>query len=278
LTDAVAKQEVPASPRGSRDWWIWAATGVALSPVLSDLAIHWGHHPWSRYSIVFAVCYALALRAESPGPPLRWQGFALLIAGLVGQMLALLASVVFVARPLAAISIIGVSFIRGKTSLRVALLALAIIPVPSALVRNMGGIQLEAGIYRIALAMLSPFEINLGIQGQWVLGDGIRIRIDAIDGLAVLFIHMFFLAYYLALRRGLDGFGTARLIAIWMLLAVPIQVVVDTIYLAIVANAVPLGIADFLYASRWVVPTLSAVWIEARRRRRSRISAVLRRG
>ena len=189
MADPALKEGGSISPRGSPEMWLWAAMLVAISPAISDLAIHWAQHPWSRYSMVFVGCYVLALRAEAPGPPLRWRGFALLATGLVGQMLGLLASIAFVARPFAAISIIGVSFLRGRTSLRVALLALAIVPVPSAVVRGLGGIELEDLIYRVAIAMLSPLEMGLGIEGRWVLGDGFRIRVDAIDGLAVLADH-----------------------------------------------------------------------------------------
>ncbi len=116
---------------------LWLALLGALSPSLVALAKYHLVSPWAHYSLLFPfLLLALALeeQAARPQPGL---GYLLTLSGLCLTLLPSLAGseLIRFARPGIPIAVIGLALILGRPSFPVSLLALWMIPLPSALLK-----------------------------------------------------------------------------------------------------------------------------------------------
>lgn len=117
---------------------LWLALLGAMSPTLIALAKHQLASPWAHYCLLFPLLLlALALKEENCHQRLEL-GYALIFSGLVLTLLPSLAGAELIrfARLGVPIAIIGLALLLGRPSLPVSLLALWMIPLPSALLKS----------------------------------------------------------------------------------------------------------------------------------------------
>lgn len=235
MNDAVARHESTSSrtPSHAREILLWSAIAVALSPVLRDLGAHVIAHPWAGYCAVFPVLLVLAAghwrRRDRP----RGDGYLLLAAGLVIELVGIGGGIDRLARPALPLGVIGLARLLGRPPLAVALLALGMVPVPTFVLRPVAGMvgPALAGLTAIAcgslgLSLRAQGATLTSVSGAIELGDG-----DTGVPLAVLLAG---LGWYAGLRRASvdlpphgsqsllrQSAGTALRWAPW---AVPIQI------------------------------------------------------
>jgi hypothetical protein len=247
------------------EWGLWFCLLVGLSFVLRDLVGHWTTAPWSRYSISFLVLLFLAARADSPGPPRKRAGLLLLVVGLVGQTFALSFWIVALGRPFAALAVLGMLLYFGTMSLRAALLVLWVVPLPMMVIEAFGGEAAARGIYVAGAALLEPFGMAFEFGRRVVSSGANELPVAEHQGGLVLAAQMSGLAWYSALRRGLTWGWTARLIAGYALLALPIQFAAVVVTLALLSWGSPRWMIQFIDTATWLLPFLVVVQREAKR-------------
>lgn len=136
------------------DFWLWLGLALAFSPAILDLAAHWRDEAWARSSVLALYFVARGSEGRPADPPRRLQGFAFLAAGLLVQMGALAAGPESLARVGLALGLLGLALLLGRPPLRLALLFLALVPVPFALQRALDPL-LRAPLETAAAAVAS---------------------------------------------------------------------------------------------------------------------------
>jgi hypothetical protein len=241
---------------------------LAFSPVLQNLAEHWLTGIWPRYSLSLLPLLLWCVRCDRGGRPLRWQGLALVCAGLAVELLAARAAVLPVARPALAVAVIGVILMRGLASVRTALLALFVLPMPRLFV-ELGGLTAATHLFETGGALLSGVGLNLVVEEGLAVSGGKQLPIDAAHGGLLLLAQMMGLAWYRALRRGLDWRGTASSLALFAVQAVPIQFTAILLALLALGAGAPVLAGAVLNYGSWLVPLLVTVYLtECPNRRR----------
>jgi hypothetical protein len=109
---------------------LWAGAALAFSPALLELARHWASDVWALTSL--GALYLLArgawgspIAAARPGA-----GLALLAGGLALEGAGIALGPASLARPGFALGALGMALFLGRPSLRLALLFVAVVPVP----------------------------------------------------------------------------------------------------------------------------------------------------
>jgi len=147
---------------------LWALLAVAFSPVLIDLARHLAEEPWALYPLAFAVLLAReAVRAEpaSTRPRLAW---ALLVGGLVLELVMVRADWPRMARPGFVAAAFGLTLLLGRPPPWRATLLLWWIPIPHALL----ALAHPYGAFALATPAVQAADL-LGPSGTLeVLRDG----------------------------------------------------------------------------------------------------------
>ena len=173
---------------------------VALSPVLQDLGAHVIEHPWAGYSAVFAVLLVLAARHQPQRQPPKVDGYLLLAAGLLVELVGIGGGIDRLARPALPLGVLGLARLLGRPPLAVALLAMGMVPVPTFVLRPVAGMvgPTLAGLTAIAcrsfgLSLHAQGATLMSVSGALELGDG-----DTGVPLAVLLAG---LGWYAGIRR-----------------------------------------------------------------------------
>jgi len=124
----------PESPWETRELLLWGALGVAFSAPWADLVRHWIDEPWARPAVLFlALFVAAAARDRGRQIPRRGGGGLLVATGLGLSLIAFGGSLDRLGRLGIPLGIIGMARALGRPSLATSLLALWVIPPPSAL-------------------------------------------------------------------------------------------------------------------------------------------------
>lgn len=135
MNGSLLRGESAAAPSTREAAWLWAGLALAFSPAFAELVSHWREEPWARYSAVALWLLprsASALRERVPG---RRDGLLLVLAGLALEVFAALAGPAKLGRPGLVLGVLGMARALGHPPLRVAALAVLLVPVPAALVR-----------------------------------------------------------------------------------------------------------------------------------------------
>lgn len=113
---------------------LWIALIAAISPSLIDLGHHFLASPWTWYCLFFPGLFFAVARNEPQGQRRHLWGLALLLGGLALTLLPSLGGgeLIRYGRPGIPLSVIGLALFAGRPSLQVSLMALWIIPIPSA--------------------------------------------------------------------------------------------------------------------------------------------------
>lgn len=158
---------------------LWAGLLIAFSPVLLDLWGLWRDQPWSRVSLVFPALIFVAARHDTTPPgPASW-GWALVLVGILLELLAVGGGIVRIGRLGLGAAAIGLCLARGWTSVRVALLFAWAIPMPASLLNLVSplGEWLQAALAETAIAFSGlPIERSgavFRIEGREL---GLRVR------------------------------------------------------------------------------------------------------
>jgi hypothetical protein len=257
-----------AKPK-TRQWFeegaLWLALLLAFSPTLLGLADHWEARSWPRYSLAFLPLLIWSVRHDSAKRPLFREGLALIAVAVVGQFLASLAAVTFVARPLAAMAVIGLLLLRGLASPGTAMLALWIVPVPYMVIRDLGCDASAAALCSAAATLLSALGAPIAAVGNSLsVGEG-RLSVASPWGGLVLLVHMTGLAWYLSRRRGLGYLATAGSLLAAAALALPIQWIAITLAGALLCAGSARTAGLVLDPGSWLAPLLAAVCLGERR-------------
>ncbi len=241
---------------------LWLALLVALSPTLHDLMGHWLLHSWSRYSLGFVPLLILAIRADSPGRPLRGPALALIAVCLVGQILASLASVIYVARPLAGAAVAGLLLYLGRGRPRSALLALCLIPVPSMLMnRWLGGAELARSAAEAAASLVSTLGVSVQAVGPILTAGDLQLRVEPQWGGVLLALQGLGLAWYYSVARNLSVRATATALVAAAILAFPVQLAVLVLSALALGAGQPTLAAALIDPGSWLAPLCAALYL-----------------
>lgn len=247
-------------PANSWQWEsvaLWLALFFATSHVLADLAEHWIADPWSRYSLPFALLLVLEIWRSGPAAPNRWIGVSLIALAMLGVLGAVLASVTFAARPCLAMALIGALLYRGTTAWRTALLALWIIPVPSALMRALAGVPTGIDLFEIAAFATSPLGVEIEVQGRVIHSAATRLVVAPHHGGLVALVHLAGLVWYTAASRAASWPTTFKWLVGAALLALPVQILANMLTLVLLQFGVSADVGTQLGdLARWLVPTV----------------------
>ncbi len=247
------------SPQARGDLILGLALLAAFSPGLVDLADHWLEHAWPRYGLGFAVLAAWCVARSPRALPRPRLGIALIAVSLVIQLVAALAATLPISRPAIAGALIGFLLMRGIAPVRTVLLVLFIVPIPFSVAAVLGGRAVADFLLESSATLVSAlgFPVFLGVLGV-TSGNTVLVTSPVHAGLPLLQV-MLGLAWYAALRRGLDAAATAREIVRFVALGA----VVQGVAMVLACLAVSLGslaVAEtILETLTWLVPAAVVV-------------------
>jgi len=222
---------------------LWAATTVAFSPVLVDLARHALEQPWALYPVAFWLLFIQETRRAEGAAPRVITGMVLIAVGLILELLMLRAGWPRMARPGWLAAAFAVCLLVGRPSLRTATLILWWIPLPHA-VAALASPALETWIATPAawLLELSGMTARLEQDGRAVflqLADA-TLPIRGPDAGIPLAALLFGFGWHDALRRGSTICLGLRRALLGGLLALPLQ----TAFIGLAAFLAAFGAPD----------------------------------
>lgn len=204
---------------------LWLALGICFSPVLTDLARHLAAEPWARYVLLFPLLLARCARRERWDASSARMGAALLVIGLVVELLAVGGGVVRLGRLGLPLVVIGLSRAFGLFSLRTALLALWWVPLPHALV-SLCSPALETAWLHLVAWPLDLIGAEIRVEAALARAGGAVLALSGPDGGLPLAALLSGIGWYTAARLGDGLWRCLRRSASWALLAFPLQVAV----------------------------------------------------
>lgn len=211
---------------------LWLGLGVALSPSLMELARHWLAEPWSRYAALFVPLWIACARADTGPARPRPAGHLLLALGVAWAAIAVGGGMGRFGRPGIALAVVGLAAVLGRPSLARALLAAFAIPVPSAILDRVPGVE------RISAALVAGGADALGLALAWrpalegvelVAGGGQVLALGPENGGLPLAALLAGLGWYAAAREGASPRQAARAAvrrAAWAIGLQPLAIVV----------------------------------------------------
>lgn len=243
---------------------LWLALLLAFSPTLLGLVEHWLARSWPRYSLAFLPLLIWSIRCDSAKRPLFREGLALIIVSVVGQLLASLAAVTFVARPLAAVAVIGLLLLRGLATPGTALLTLWIVPVPYMAIRALAG-DAPAAFCSAAATALGVLGAPVDVVDNTMRVGEARLSVTSPWGGLLIFAHMTGLAWYFSRRRTLGHLATAGALLAAAALALPVQLIAITLAGAFLYAGSASTARFVLDPGSWLLPLLAIVYLGERR-------------
>ena len=254
------------SSAGIRAAALWLALGVAVFPLLLDLVAYWQDNAWSRYSLVFVALLILAVRAAPPASSRPAVGAILIGLAACGSVLAAASGTTF-ARPGVALAIVGLLLLLGQSGVRTALLACWIVPVPWSVSRWLDdGWRISGRLHEGAARVVEPFGVQVDLSAGHTarVGDAEILISHDLAGLPLV-AFLTGIAWYLADRDDLSLGRTASLLGAATIAAVPLQLLLIVVVLALAARGLaPATAAAFLQTAVWV-SGVSLLFVSTRR-------------
>jgi hypothetical protein len=206
---------------------LWIGLGIALSPSLAELGSHWLAEPWTRYSALFVPLWILAARTDPGQARPRRLGFALVALGVAISVVAVGGGVARFGRLGIVLAAVGLAVALGAPALPRALVALFIVPVPSAVASALPG--LEVGSARAAAWLAQAAGIEAGVRATpgaiELVGSSGSLALAPEHGGLPLAALIGGLGWYGAVRRGAStrsALGACARTAPWAVLVQPI--------------------------------------------------------
>lgn len=242
---------------------VWVALAVALSPVLMDLFDHAATRPWARSSLIFAPLWIVAVwRERGRSTPTAW-GHAALVAAVALELFAVRVDAVRLARPALPLALIGLCRAQGLASLRTAVLACWIVPLPNFL-RGALSPQLETHLAALAAVPFrwagSAVEVE---AGRVALGEAGLALGSADAGLALVAL-LAGLGWYASLRSPGTCWRSLRAALLWGALGIPLQLLALQVALVVTSLGAPGGARTLLDHAWIAVAAAGVVWAERR--------------
>ncbi len=203
----------------------WAATAIALSPTLVELARHLLEQAWTRYSLTFAALIAwraLQVRGERER---RGPGAALVVGALAVQIGGLLASHPPIGRLALPLAVAGLLAMHGRAAGPALLLPVFLVPLPRSAAWTMGAAETMHAVLDAALEPLALAGATIAHSGSSVSVDDATLSLTPgyAGGLACVQGIGFALA--LSIGRGFSAMRTAGAVCAALLVAAPLQLV-----------------------------------------------------
>ena len=231
---------------------------LALSPILLDLGAHFAAQPWARYALVFVPLCLFALMRTQPRPARALDGYLWIALALCAEFAAIGGGTDRIGRLALPLAVIGACRAFGLAPLRHALVAVWLVPVPYALLTQLG-----PRVHELMVALTAPLLGALGleaaIQNGHLAGPGGDLALNATNSgltLAALFSG---LAWYTSVRAGHGSLGAARAALLGGLAAFPAQVVLFGIGAVTCALSAPGVGSFFLQPIVWSVVALLGI-------------------
>ncbi len=206
---------------------LWIALAAALSPLLVDLAVHEATNEWARGAAIFPLLLAYcAWRDPAPPRPAR-DGLVLLVLGVAIAFIGVGGGMPRAGRPGLALSVIGLARMTGRPSLRVALLALWMIPLPTQIIEAFAP-GLDALVANVAAHVATALGVAAHVDASrvfalWLVVPAGRLALFPGDGGLALAWSFAGLGWFVALRREASLTAAAQSALRWMLAAFPLQ-------------------------------------------------------
>jgi hypothetical protein len=215
----------------------WIALAVAFSPVLVDLGRSLVAEPTDRVVLVAPLLLLLALRRDTANRRAAsgWAAGSAIAIGIALELLGLLSDTRSIARTGLPIAALGVAGWNGWPAIAVAALVFFAIPIPDTLLL-LASPALESAVVGAAGSILQGLGASVQAHGSSLIASGGRINLHPIDGGASLAIVLGALGWYSAARLGDSVRRCARRAALFCLLALPLQVLVDVLCGALLAG------------------------------------------
>jgi hypothetical protein len=234
---------------------------VAFSLGLFELVDQWLVAPWSRYSALFVLLLGWQLARERDARPSPVLGVGLIVAAAGLQLLSVASAVPAIARIAFVAAVMGFLLLRGFASLRVAVLAVFIVPVPSMLTELLAGQYIAEALFSGAAALLQWLGVTITSAEREVLAGDTLLRIRRYHGGLTTLIATVGLAWYVISGARAPMRHALRLVAGFLSLGVIAQVLgVVLACMAVVAGSESAA-STLLDTVGWLVPTVVAVYV-----------------
>jgi len=264
MSSPVARRGYTSPPMNLRALGLGAAFAVAFSPVLADVFRHWAAEPWARYSLLFApLLIRLLARPRIAAAPAA-DGWVLLLAAVVLEVLALSADAVRVARPALALGALGVWRVLGLGPATPIALVFWLVPLPH-LFAAAGSPIPEQFWAELALPVARALAPDVSLVGSQVSTATAALELRFTDGGQLLMALLSGLGWYAAVLAGARPHrAIARAIA-WAALALPLQLIATGAAIGLTCAGGAGAARKVLDAWVWVVAVPAVAGIEWRR-------------
>jgi len=214
---------------------LWLALFAAFSPVLAELAgsLRAGFIPWTLI-VGPALLAILMLRGIGRAGTRSAAGPPLLVLGVLLQLLGIFAATWSLARLGLATAVVGLALYLGGPSLRVALLALGVVPVPVTLV-NLYSPRAESLLLGAVCAPAQAVGLAVSCTGPVAEIGGERLELLGRDVGLPLAVVLAELGWYAGLVSGISwrrSVGRAGRFAAAVLVIQPAAVALALFFLA----------------------------------------------
>jgi hypothetical protein len=251
---------------GGSKWLPWIALALAFSPVLLELGEHLASEPWTRYAALFPLLLARAAAAAPRRPEASASGYAWIAAGAAVEIAGVGGGIPRFARPGLALAVIGLCRARGIADLRVAALALWMIPLPSTAL-GAASPALETALLRPAAWLGRSAGLAERSEPPGLAGADGALLLQPPDGGLPLAALLSGLGWYAALRAG-EGTraGLARAAGLGIA-AFPLQALALVVGAGVLALGAPRAAELALRPGLWPLAAAAGVlWAERRSR------------
>jgi hypothetical protein len=249
---AARADDARPAPRPVPAALLWLGYGVALSPVLVDLALHMRESPWTRYAALFPVLFAVSAWRERhvPRAPRR-DGLLWIALGFAIAAFAVFSGSVRFGRAGAVLAALGLCRRYALASGRSQLLLPFCVPVPTALARELSP-ELPQALLAAAAGVVGALGIDLTLGTLRVTTGAGLLALDRYDAGLSLAALCAGLAWYAGLR-----WQTAPLRALLAtlgaaVLALPLQATAIAIALFVLAAGAPDAARSLLTHAPWL--------------------------
>jgi len=246
----------------------WLALGCAFGPVLIQLADRIPEAPFG-WSVLLApaLMISLATRDRRRALPRRGWAQALLIIGLVIELLGLAGGSPGIAGLGLPVSVVGVALWTGAPPVRAALLAFWALPIPTT-AYGLTTPTLESAYAQLGADCASVFGADIHASGPLIRTGVGRLELDPYHS----GIHLAFVAtelvWYAAAQDGTSVLKALARMSFVALIAPFLQVVAVLAAIALLVAGAPEAAAFWLDHGVWLLTALlGVVWIESRRAR-----------
>jgi hypothetical protein len=243
----------------------WLALGCAFGPVLIQLARAIPEVPFG-WSVLLApaLMISLAVRDRQSALPRPGWAQALLVIGLVIELVGLAGGSPGIARLGLPVSIVGVALWTGAPSVKTAVLAFWALPIPVT-AYALTTPNLESAYAQLGAACAAVLGAELHASGPLIRAGVDRLELDPFhSGIQLAFVATE-LAWYAAVRNGTSVRKALGHMAGVALAALPLQALAVLAAMALLVAGVPEGANFWLDHGVWLLTAILGIaWIETR--------------